>query len=208
MPINLVCSTKHFHISLCTARVSVAVCSGGKYSKMRLTRLAAGYAMGEKLLMFVVGKSVKPCCFSGVKSLPCFYRVQKHIWMDGDLFTKWVKELDEEFASQDRKVALIINNCPAHSKFDVLKTLELIFLPPNTTSKTQPMNQGVIRSLKAYYYHSLIKSYITSIGGRRLPTNINMFEAMTLFTAAWECVSQETLVNCIKKAGISSENQA
>ena len=30
---------------------------------------------------------------------------------------------------------------------------------------------------------------------------------MTLLTAVWECVSQETLVKCFKKAGVSSESQ-
>ena len=34
-----------------------------------------------------------------------------------------------------------------------------------------------------------------------------MLEAMTLLTAAWECVSKEILVDCFKKAGISSESQ-
>ena len=35
-----------------------------------------------------------------------------------------------------------------------------------------------------------------------------MLEAMTLLTAAWECVSPITLVNCFRKADISSESQA
>ena len=86
--------------------------------------------------------------------------------------------------------------------------MELIFLPPNTTSKTQPMDQGVIRSLKAFYHHSIIKHYITSIDGGRSPTNVNMLEAMILLTVAWECVSPITLVNCFRKAGMSSESQA
>ena len=30
---------------------------------------------------------------------------------------------------------------------------------------------------------------------------------MTFLTAAWECVSEETFMNCFKKAGISSESQ-
>ena len=32
----------------------------GKLSKVRLTKLGAGNATGEKLLMFVIGKSTKP----------------------------------------------------------------------------------------------------------------------------------------------------
>ena len=123
-------------------------CSGGKHSKVRLTGLAAGNAMGEKLFMSAIGKSAKPWCFSGVKSLPCRYCAQKHSWMDGDLFTEWVKEVDRKSASQNKKIALIIYNCRTHPKVDGLKALELIFLPLKTTSKTQPMDQGVTLWLK------------------------------------------------------------
>ena len=156
----------------------------------------------------MIGKYAKPRCFSGIKSLPCRYCSQKKSWMDGDLFTKWVKELDRKYTAQHRKIALIVGNCPAHPKVDGLKAIELIFLPPNTTSKTQPMDQGVIRSLKAFYHHSVIKRYIASIDRGRSPTNINMLEAMTLLTVAWECVSPITLVNCFRKAGMSSASQA
>jgi len=38
-------------------------CSGGKLSKVCLTGLAAGNAYGERLQMFVIGKSIKPRCF-------------------------------------------------------------------------------------------------------------------------------------------------
>ena len=97
---------------------------------------------------------------------------------------------------------------PCPPKVDGLKAIELIFLPPNTTSKTQPMDQGVIRSLKAFHGNWIIKRYITSIDGGRSPTKVNMLEAMALLTAAWEYVSPITLINCFRKAGISSESQA
>ena len=128
-------------------------CSGGKHSKVILTGLAAGNATGEKMPLFVIGKSSKPCCFSGVKCLPCRYRSQKKSWMDGDLFTEWMKELHRKFAAQDRKRVLIADNCPAHPIVDGLKAIELIPPSPNTTSNTQPMDQSVIKSLKAFYRH-------------------------------------------------------
>ena len=128
--------------------------------------------------------------------------------MDGDLFTEWVKELDRKFAAQSRKIALIVHNCLTHPIVDGLKAIEPIFLPWNATSKTQPIDQGVIRGLKAFYRHSIIKRYISSIDGGRSPIKVNMLEAMTLLTAAWECVSPITLVNWFRKAGISSESQA
>ena len=51
-------------------------CSGGNHSKVRLIGLAAGNAYGERLQMFVIGKSVKPQYFEGVRTLPCRYRAQ------------------------------------------------------------------------------------------------------------------------------------
>jgi len=54
-------------------------CVGGKYSKVRLTGLAAASATGKKLPMFVKGKSKKPRCFNGVQNLPCRYR-QEYVY--------------------------------------------------------------------------------------------------------------------------------
>ena len=125
--------------------------------------------------------------------------------MDENLFTEWVKELGQKFVAQDRKIALIVDNCHAHPIVDSLKAIELIFLAPNTTSKKQPIYQGITRSLKAFYRHSTVKHYITSIDSGRSPAKVNMLEAMTLLIAAWECV---TLINCSRRTGISSESQA
>ena len=182
-------------------------CSGGKHIMVRLTGLAAGNATEEKLSLFVIRKSAKLRCFSGVKSLPCCYRRQKKSWMNGDLFTEWVKELDQKFAAQDRKITLIVNNYPAHLIFDDLKAIELILLPPNTTQK-HSLWIKVLKSLKVFYCHSIIKHYITSIDGGRSPTKVNMLETMTLLTVDWECVSPITLVNCFREDDISSESQA
>ena len=46
---------------------------GGGNSKLRLTGMAAGSATGEKLPIFVIGKSKKPRCFKHIKQLPCTY---------------------------------------------------------------------------------------------------------------------------------------
>ena len=61
-------------------------CVGGKHSKTRLTGMAAANAVGEKLPMFVIGKSARPRCFAGVRNLPCRYQSQKKSWMDSALF--------------------------------------------------------------------------------------------------------------------------
>ena len=52
-------------------------CIGGKQSKFRIIGLAASNALGDKIPMFVISKSVKPGCFKGIKKKPCRYRAQK-----------------------------------------------------------------------------------------------------------------------------------
>ena len=120
-------------------------CSGGKHSKVRLTGMAASNALGEKIPMFVIGKSANPICFKHVCNIPCRYRSQKKAWMDGTLFEEWLRELDRKFEMQGRKIVMIVDDCPAHPEVSGLKAIHLQFLPPNTTSCTQPMDQGVIR---------------------------------------------------------------
>ena len=110
--------------------------------------------------MFVIGKSVKPRCFKHVKSLPYCYRAQPKSWMSSFLFDEWVKELDRKFEKENCKIVLTVDNCSAHPIVDGLKAVELVFLPPNTTSKTQPMDQAVICSLKAKYRRKIIKRLI------------------------------------------------
>ena len=43
-----------------------------------------------------------------------------------------------------------MDNCPAHSVVENLINIEVVYLPPNTTSQTQPCNQGIIQALNLY----------------------------------------------------------
>ena len=61
-------------------------CSGIKKSKVRITGMAAAKAKGEKIPMFVIGKSKAPRCFKNVKHLLCHYVSQKKSWMNSEIF--------------------------------------------------------------------------------------------------------------------------
>ena len=119
-------------------------CCDKKHSEVHLTGQAAGNTFDEERLpIFVIGKSQKPRCFKGVKHLLCRYRTQLKNWMSSELFEEWVHKLDRKFGSDKRKIALIINKCKVHPQVEHLEWVELIFLPHNTTSVTQPMDQGI-----------------------------------------------------------------
>ena len=79
-------------------------CSGGKLSKIRITGLAVANPFGDKLQIFVVGKSKNPRCLKNVRSLPCSYQSQRKGWMDSVLFEEWVRELDRKFLREIEKL--------------------------------------------------------------------------------------------------------
>ena len=91
------------------------------------------------------------------------YRAQKKNWMTGILFEEWLRKFDSSFRAESRKVALLIDNCPAHLEIKNFTNIKLIFLPPNTTSVLQPMDQGVIRSLKAHYRKKVVRLCIKAV---------------------------------------------
>ena len=155
----------------------------------------------EKLLMFVIGKSNKPHCFKGIRSTPCRYRAQKKSWMTSELFEEWVRENDRKFALEGSKVALVADNCTAHPNTENLKSVTLYFSPQNTTSCLQPMDQGVIRSLKCKYRTNFINKVISAIdNGKQMPS-ISILEAMKILVYSWNEVSETTIINCFHKAG-------
>ena len=168
--------------------------------------MAAGNAYGERLLMFVIGKANKPRCFKGVRNLPCRYRAQRKSWMTTELFKEWMRQLDRKFSAANGKIALIIDNCTTHLHVEQLNSIELIFLPPNTTSHTQPMDQGIIRALKAKYRSLAVRKLIAALEKKNPVPTISILSAMTMLEKAWNAVSNKTFTNCFKKAGISEKD--
>ena len=83
--------------------------------------------------------------------------------MDSTLFEEWVRKLDGKMEKDNRRIALIFDNCTAHPEIGRLKAIDIFFLPPNTTSVLQPMDQGVNRSLKAKYRVKVIQKMIEAI---------------------------------------------
>ena len=164
--------------------------------------MAAANAMGDKLPMFVIGKAKNPRCF-----LPCRYRNQRKSWMNGKLFEEWFRELDRKFAFEGRNVTFVIDNCAAHPHIDNLKSINLYFLPPNTTSKTQPMDQGVICSSKAKYHKNVPRKIIQSVEKKKTLPKISLLQGMQMLVPAWDAPFTQTIANCFRKSGISTESQ-
>ncbi|GBM72800.1 Tigger transposable element-derived protein 4 [Araneus ventricosus] len=135
-------------------------CVGGKKSKERLNVLLAANIDGsEKIIPLVIGKFLKPRCMKTCKSLPLFYDANLKAWMTADIWEKTLWSWDRNFSEQKRKVALIVDNCTV----DGLKSIELVFLPPNSACVLQPLDQCIIQNLKVTYRKLLLYDLISAI---------------------------------------------
>ena len=66
---------------------------------------------------------------------------------------------------QEKKAILFLDNCSAHPSEDELVSADgkitAKFLPPNVTALVQPMDQGVLESIKRVYRKSILKDLIS-----------------------------------------------
>uniref|UniRef100_H3AM58 HTH CENPB-type domain-containing protein n=1 Tax=Latimeria chalumnae TaxID=7897 RepID=H3AM58_LATCH len=176
-------------------------CHGGKHCKKRITvMVAADMDSSEKLKLLIIGKNVK--------SLPVDHKANTRAWMTSNIFSEWVKKFDRKMECQKRKVLVFIDNCPVHPTVATLKVTTVIFLPTNSTSKLQPMDQGIIKLFKQNYRCLLLQHSIACFESWE-NAEINLLEAIQFAHRAWRKVTIRCISSCFAKAGfhISETNE-
>src|SRR5688572_28206835 len=90
---------------------------GRKKDKTRIIVLLGVNAIGtDKLKPWVIGNSKRPRPLSRVnlEHLPVFYRSNPKAWMNSSLFEEVLREIDNRFRAQDKKILLLVDNAPSH----------------------------------------------------------------------------------------------
>ena len=100
---------------------------------------------GETL---VIGKAAKPRCFQNldIRKLPVEWRSNKKAWMTSQIMEEWLTAFNGRMKMQNRHVLLFLDNATCHPHIK-LSNVRLAWFPPNTTSVSQPMDQGIIRNV-------------------------------------------------------------
>lgn len=161
----------------------------------------------KKIKPFVIGKSPNPRCFKNVKrnKLGITYGASKKAWMTIVLFQSWLKEFDKKMAG--RKVILLLDNAKCHSSSNLnLRNTTIHYLPPNTTSRIQPMDAGIIMSFKRRYRSYFIKWLLDQYESGK-DDKLNVLNAIKFIVRAWREVSSETISNCFRHTRILPTTQ-
>jgi len=150
----------------------------GKKSLERISVFVCANMTGtEKLKPIVIGRAREPRCFRGKKSLPVIYKNNNTSWMKSDIFSEFLKKLNKEMLSQNRKIALILDNCSSHPVM-TLSNIKFIFLPPNATSVLQPMDMGVIHAIKCLYRVKVARKLLAK--PNPTPKDIDLYDAFIM----------------------------
>jgi hypothetical protein len=138
--------------------------AGYKPAKDYLTLLLGGNASGTvKLNLLLVCHSGTPRMMKSlIKAyLPVIWTSNRKAWVTQDVFMDWYTDYFcptvHHYCGENnypRRMWLLLSNAPGHlpniGKIRMTVDLKVEYLPPNTSSLLQPMDQGIIANLKAY----------------------------------------------------------
>ncbi|KAG7170829.1 Tigger transposable element-derived protein 1-like 31 [Homarus americanus] len=138
-------------------------CRGRKLQKEHITVLFTTNASGTcKLKLSVIHTARKPHTYKSMDmtKLNVHWLTARKAWMFSTLSLSWFDDCFvpdvKKFCEQQNvpfKILLLLDNAPGHSPLllDRHPNVKVVFLPPNTTSILQPMDQELICNVKAAF---------------------------------------------------------
>ena len=158
----------------------------------------------------ILGKAERPRCFKNIdiNKLPVSWYSNRTAWMNSKIFTEWLHEFDLIMKKQKRHILLFVDNAPVHPQDIELENIKFKFFPVNTTAKIQSMDQGIIKTFKAYYRTHLVKHIIVNATTAMTVDDVNItaLDAVYWIQAAWEMVTSTTIKNTFRSAGFEKPN--
>ena len=107
--------------------------------------------------------------------------------------------------TENGNILLFMDNAPCHpdnlqGKFENIK---IVFLPKNTTSKTQPLDAGIIGNWKVHYKKRLLR-YIcgkvtSSSSASEIVKSVNLLMVIEWGKQAWDEVSDTTSPSALRR---------
>lgn len=114
----------------------------------------------------------------------------------------FIPDVIKRKAGKNEKFLLLLDNAPCHPSDKKLnsinKQFKIKYLPPNVTSLIQPMNQGVIESMKRHYKQLFLQKILfedcnSSATIVSFIKKWKLSDTIFLAVSAWDLVTQQTL---------------
>ena len=158
-----------------------------------------------KLKPCLIYWSLNSCALRNVNkhALPVFYRANSKAWMTQAIFKDWFFNC---FMPENRqyciekgiplKTLLLIDNAPGHRPHvgDLQSNVKVVYLPKNTTSILQPMDQGAIANFKVRYLRitfskAILATEDDAMDLRQFWKDYNILHSIKNIEEAWKQVT-------------------
>ena len=137
------------------------------------------------------------------------YVANKKGWMTNQIFTDWVREVNADMRRQKRHILLFLDNASSHDQDLNQSNVTLTYLPSNTTSHLQPLEQGIIKAFKSLYRKNLLRSLLSQMDSNdddtQLCRSVTLLDAIRWTLTAWRDVKVSTIQWCFEGAGFVSQ---
>jgi hypothetical protein len=126
-------------------------------------------------------------------------------WMTQFVMKEWLDAFYLHIGL-NRNVLLVMDNCSSHIKglehSPPPLNVRLLFLPPNSTSRFQPLDQGIIASLKAHYRRQWLQYMLSAYENFSNPLDsMTIHLALRWLIRSWHHdVTNCTIYNCFRKS--------
>jgi len=132
--------------------------------------------------------------------------------MTSQIFEDFIVKWDKELSSSQRKILLLLDNFSGHKIDYIPSNIKFLFLMPNSTSKSQPLDAGIIKSFKDKYtslYHTHLLQCLKDkdIVTHEAIKQVDLLKVIEFVAFAWNQVSEETIINCWRHTGLRTCSQ-
>ena len=138
---------------------------------------------------------------------------------------EYLQWLNNKMRAQGRKILLLLDNFSGHELevqlvrgLEGLSNIRIEWLPPNTTSHWQPLDQGIIASFKLQYRRQWVSYMLRQYEAGKNPNKtVTLLKAVQWTRSSWEqgvtsssiqkCFWKSTVIKKLDQEVIQEENQ-
>ncbi|CAM4479053.1 unnamed protein product [Lepidochelys kempii] len=184
---------------------------GFKQRKDQVTLLFCVNKSGSHKVRPLIGKASSPRCFHhvNVKAFPFEYTNSKNAWTNSSIFQDWFHKTFVPAVrahlrklKQEQKALLLLDNCPVHPPAENLVSrdgkIKVSYVPKNTTSEIQPLDQGIISVFKQNYRRKMILRMVVD-NNSSVDTSLaslNLKEVFHYDGKAWAAICARCIERC------------
>jgi DDE superfamily endonuclease/Fission yeast centromere protein N-terminal domain/Tc5 transposase DNA-binding domain len=189
-----------------------SVSQPGVKEKPRVSLVVCVNATGtDRRPIWIIGNYKTPRALQSVcvATMGGRWRWNRKAWINTMIMCEWLQEFYQHIGIT-RQVLLTMDNFSAHYSAIELcpppSNIRVCWLPANSTSRYQPLNQGIIQNLKACYRQHWLQFTLQSLKeGNSLNSGMNIRLAVRWIIRSWHNqVSNTTIYNCFRKSTLVS----